>query len=235
VSPVEHDRESLGAYALGALTPDDARAVDAHLARCADCQREVAELTDLRDMLNSVPQEAFLDGPPDGGELLLQRTLRRMRVEQGGQPRQARFLATAGVVVIAVAALGGGVLLGRQTAPGVEAQGPQSGIVQAPPLGTRTGEATSRVSGVSMTVNLTPLTGWVRVRAVVRGVPAGTQCELLVVTSEGDAVVAGSWLASGKDVRDGTLLDGSALVDPKQVSSVDVITTEGEELVSVSI
>ncbi len=234
MSAVEHDHESLGAYALGALAPDEARAVDAHIAGCADCRREVAELTDLRGMLDSVPQEAFLDGPPGDGELILQRTLRQMRVEQGGQPRRARFPAAAGVVVIAVAALGGGVLFGRLTAPGVEAQGPQSSIVQAPP-GTRNGEATNRASGVSMTVNLTPLTGWVRVHAVVRGVPAGKRCQLLVVTSEGNAVVAGGWLASGKDVGDGTLLDGSALVDPKRVSSVDVVTTDGEQLVSVSI
>lgn len=240
MSAVEHDHESLGAYALGALAPDEARVVYAHLAECADCRREVAELTDLRGMLDSVPPEAFLDGPPDDGELLLHRTLRQMRAEQGGQPRRVRFPVAAGVVVIAVAALGGGVLLGRQTAPGVEAQGPpssqgpQSSVVQAPP-GTRNGEATSWASGVSMTVRLTPLAGWVRVHAVVRGVPAGKQCQLLVVTPEGNAVVAGSWLASGKDVRDGTLLDGSALVDPTRVSSVDVVTTDGEQLVSVRI
>ncbi|MGQ0718035.1 MAG: anti-sigma factor family protein [Pseudonocardiales bacterium] len=240
MSAVEHDRESLGAYALGGLAPDEARAVDAHLAECADCRREVAELTELRGMLDSVPQEAFLDGPPDDGELLLQRTLRRVRAEQGERPRRARFPAAAGVVVIALAALGGGVLLGRQTAPGGEAQGlqssqsPQSSIVQAPP-GTRNGEATNPVSGVSMAVSLTPLTGWVRVHAEVRGVPAGKQCRLLVVSREGKAVLTGSWLASGKDTQEGTSLDGSALVDPKQVSSVDVVTIDGEELVSVSI
>jgi Putative zinc-finger len=254
MSAVEHDRESLGAYALGVSAPDEARAVHAHLAECADCRREVAELTELRGMLDSVPQEAFLDGPPDDGELLLQRTLRQMRAEQGGQPRRTRFPVAAAAVVIALVALGGGVLLGRQTAPGGEAQGlqtqgpqtqgpqtqgpqtqgPQSSVVQAPP-GTRNGEATNPASGVSMAVSLTPATGWVRVHAVVRGVPAGKQCQLLVTPQDGIAVVAGSWLASGKDTRDGTLLDGSALVDLKQVSSVDVVTTDGEELVSVSV
>lgn len=213
--------------------------VDAHLAGCADCRREVVELTELRGMLDSVPQEAFLDGPPDDGDLVLQRTLRQIRTEQGGQPRRARFPAAAGVVLIAVAAVGAGVLLGRQTAPGGEAQspqtqGPQSSVVQAPP-GTRNGEATNPVSDVSMAVSVTPLAGWVRVHAVVRGVPAGKQCQLLVVSQEGYEVVAGSWLASGKDIRDGTSLDGTALIDPKQVRSVDVVTTDGEELVSVRL
>ena len=239
MSAVEHDHESLGAYALGVLAPDEAGVVRAHLAECADCRREVADLTELRGMLDSVPQEAFLDGPPDDGELLLQRTVRQMRVEQGGQPRRTRFPVTAAAVVIALVTFGGGVLLGRQTAPGGEAQGlqpqgPQSSVMQPPP-GTRSGEATDPASGVSMAVSLTPAVGWVRVHAVVHGVPAGKLCQLLVVPRDGIAVVAGSWLASGKDARDGTSLDGSALVDPKQVSSVDVVTTDGEELVSVSV
>ena len=231
---MEHDHESLGAYALGALAPDQVRAVDAHLTQCADCRREVAELTELRGMLDSVPPEAFLDGPPDDGELLLHRTLHQVRAEQGGQPRRARFPAAAGVVVIALAALGSGVLLGRQTAPGGEAQGPQSSVVQAPP-GTRNGEVTNPANGVSMAVSLTPATGWVRVHAVIRGIPAGKPCQLLVVSRDGNAVLAGSWLVSDKGARDGTLLDGSALVEPNKVSSVDVVTTAGEELVSVSI
>ncbi|MGH3944673.1 MAG: anti-sigma factor, partial [Pseudonocardiaceae bacterium] len=103
------------------------------------------------------------------------------------------------------------------------------------PPGTRNGEATNPVSGVSMAVSVTPLTGWVRVHAEVRGVPAGKLCRLLVVSREGNAVLAGSWLASGKDTREGTSLDGSASVDPKQVSSVDVVTIDGEELVSVDL
>jgi hypothetical protein len=239
MSAVEHDHESLGAYVLGALAPDQARAVDAHLTGCADCRREIAELTELRGMLDTVPQEAFFDGPPDDGELLLQRTLRQLRAQQGGQPSRARFPAAAGVVVIALAALGSGVLLGRQTAPSGEAQGPQtqapqSSVVQAP-AGTRNGEVTNPVNGVSMAVSLTPATGWVRVHVVIRGIPAGEPCQLLVVSRDGNAVLAGSWLVSERGARDGTSLDGSALVDPNKVSSVDVVTTAGEELVSVSI
>ena len=35
-----HDRETLGAYALGVLDDAEVRAVDAHLTGCADCRRE---------------------------------------------------------------------------------------------------------------------------------------------------------------------------------------------------
>ncbi|MDQ4105234.1 MAG: zf-HC2 domain-containing protein, partial [Actinomycetota bacterium] len=151
MSAAEHDHESLGAYALGVLGSDEVAAMDAHLAECADCRGELTELAKLRNMLDSVPPEAFLDGPPDDGHLLLQRTLRRIRVQQGGLPRRARFPAAAGVAVIALAALGGGVVLGRQTASSGEAQAPPSSVVQAPP-GTRSGSATNPATGASMAV-----------------------------------------------------------------------------------
>lgn len=233
MSAVGHDQESLGAYALGVLSPDEVSAVDAHLAECRGCRRELAELAEVRRGLDAVPPEAFLDGPPDD-ELILQRTLRRVRLEQGGQPRRTRFPAAAAVVVIALAALGGGVLIGRQTAPGGETQGPPSSIAQPPP-GSRTGDATNSVTGASMAVTVTPRAGWVRVHAVVRGISAGQPCQLLVVSRDGNTVLAGSWLVSEKGALDGTSLDGSALIDPAKVSSVDVVTTEGQELISVSV
>jgi anti-sigma factor RsiW len=234
MSAVEHHHESLGAYALGVLGPDEAASVGAHLAECSDCRHELTELAGMRTMLDSVPSEAFLDGPPDEGALLLQRTLRRVRAEQGGQPRQVKFPAAAGVILIALATLGGGVLLGRQTAPGGETPGSQSSVVQAPP-DSRNGEATNPATGASMAVSLTPRAGWVRVHAVVHGISAGEPCQLLVVSRDGNTVLAGSWLVSDKGARDGTSLDGSALIDPDQVSSVDVVTIDGRELISVSI
>jgi hypothetical protein len=42
----EHEaiREDLGGYVLGGLTVDEQRAVERHLATCADCRKELAEL-----------------------------------------------------------------------------------------------------------------------------------------------------------------------------------------------
>ena len=53
---MEHDRSSLAAYALGALDPEEARMVDAHVADCAECRAELRELSEL------VPSDA-LHGP----------------------------------------------------------------------------------------------------------------------------------------------------------------------------
>ena len=76
-----HDRSQLGAYALGALESDEAREVEQHVAGCAECSAELAEFEEMKAFLGEVPPEAFLDGPPADGDLLLQRTLRAARVE----------------------------------------------------------------------------------------------------------------------------------------------------------
>jgi hypothetical protein len=44
-------REAIGAYVLGALDPDEAAAVRAHLAACPSCADELAALAELPDLL----------------------------------------------------------------------------------------------------------------------------------------------------------------------------------------
>lgn len=46
-----HPIELLGAHALGALEPDEARAVQAHLATCAACREQHAELAAIPGLL----------------------------------------------------------------------------------------------------------------------------------------------------------------------------------------
>jgi anti-sigma factor RsiW len=63
-------RLSLGVYVLGAIDPDERAQVDAHLAGCAECRAELAELEGLPALLAQVSTEeaialAATDGPPD--------------------------------------------------------------------------------------------------------------------------------------------------------------------------
>lgn len=229
----EHPGERLGAYALGALSPAEADHVQRHVAGCADCQREVAEFTDLRRSLDEVPPEAFLDGPPDG-ELLLQRTLRQARVEappvQAAQRRGAwSGIAVAVAAVVAVLALGGGILIGRQTVDPVAA--PSTTV----PADAKRASFTDPRTGARMAVTVVPKKGWVLVNAEVSGLEAGLECELRVVPRDGESVLAGSWLVSEQGERKGTDIQGTALVDPDDVQSVDVVTTDGRTMVSVPL
>ena len=216
-----HDPDELGAHALGLLDAEQSRAVEEHLAVCPECRHEWEELRGMVDLLDDVPPEAFLDGPPDGGDLLLQRTLRQVRAEKGASRRRRR-IALAGAAAVALAAvLAGGVAVGRTTAPQVVAAAP------APAAG-----AVVLAGGdgdVSMTATLTPAAGWVRLRATVKGIPPGERCELVVVARDGTRAVAGGWLVPQQGWRDGITLDGSALVAPDQVAAVVVQNEAGHE------
>lgn len=237
---VEHDHTSLAAYALGALDPEEARSVETHTAGCDDCRAELAELAALEAALGEVPPEAFLDGPPEGGDLMLQRTLRQVRAERAevvAQTRRPRrLLAAAAAVALAAAALAGGTLIGRASVVVPQAGATPSPSVATTVAGTRTVSATDSTTGVSLAGAVIPAAGWVRVHIKVSGVPQGTPCVIQVVPRSGGApVVAGSWLVSAKGARDGTTLDGGAVVAPADVASVEIVTTDGKKLVSAPV
>ncbi|TCO53148.1 anti-sigma factor family protein [Actinocrispum wychmicini] len=226
-----HDHSSLGAYALGVLTPHEATEVEAHLAACPDGRREVAELVGLREALDSVPPEAFIDGPPPDGDLLLQRTLRKVRSAEVAAPvRQSsggarRLVAVAAAVVIAGGALVGGIFIGQGADGGTQqaaVEGPKfSGIDQA--------------THAKLDVQVQPLKGWVKVAATASGIKAGEPCQLVVTAKDGTQRIAGSWLVSSNAESDGTKLQGAAMVAPQDVKSVDVITFDNRKLVSVPV
>jgi anti-sigma factor RsiW len=243
MSAVDHDQAQLGAYVLGALDVGEAAEFEAHLATCAACRREVDELSLLRDELDEIPPEAFLDGPPEGGDMLLQRTLREVRAEQPRQPqtqRRPRLLAIAGAAAVVVVTLGAGVFLGRQTAPDVTAGGlptlpPASSSASTPPAGTRNIEGTDPKTGARLAATVTPAAGWVKVHLAVQGIKEGEKCKLIVVSKQGEEIEAGSWVVSAKGEKDGIGIDGTALVAPEDVQSVQVVTTDGRKLVSASV
>jgi hypothetical protein len=61
-------------------------------------------------------------------------------------------------------------------------------------------------------------------------------CRIVVVPKSGAPVDAGSWLVSPLGEKQGTTLDGSALVAPANVASVDVVTFDGsQKLVSAPV
>ena len=225
-----HDRAQLGAYALGVLDPVEARQVHEHLATCADCQREVSELMMIRRALDQVPPEAFVDGPPEDGDLLLRRTLRQVRDET---PRRRGFSAVAAVAAaVAVAvALGGGILLGRQTVSTPVAQPPATTV----PSNARLAEATNSDTGTTMSIALEPRKGWVWVNANVQGLDAGLRCEMYVIAKDGEEILAGGWLVSEEGSAKGTTLEGTALLPPDQVKAVEIRTQTGKTMVSVPL
>jgi anti-sigma factor RsiW len=232
----EHDRTQLGAYALGALEPAEAAEVDEHLATCAECRAELAELTELTGMLAEVPPEAFLEGPPDDGDLLLQRTLRQVREQDGSagsaqdesKPRRrSRWLLIAAAAVVVAGVLGGGVAIGRSTAP----TGPDT----QPVAGARQVTTSDSTSGATMAATVEPRPGWSWERVQLTGLQAGAQCEMVVTDKSGYSWVAGSWLVSDKAAKNGSSFSGGVLVPVDQVRSVEIRTVQGKHVVTATI
>jgi anti-sigma factor RsiW len=225
----EHDRTQLGAYALGALEPAEAAAVDEHLATCAECRAELAELIEMKEFLGEVPPEAFLEGPPEGGDLLLQRTLREAREPQVQAPppkRRSRWLMVAAAVVVVAGALGGGVVLGRSIAPDADTP-----VV----AGSKQVTTSDTTTGATMAATVEPRAGWSWVRVQVSGLKAGDQCEMVITDKSGATWVAGSWLVSEKAAKSGSTFGGGVLVPPDQVRSVEIRTVQGKHVVTATI
>ncbi|MEU6660147.1 zf-HC2 domain-containing protein [Streptomyces sp. NPDC046821] len=239
MSTKEHDSELLGAYALGALDEQEVRTVDVHVVSCQKCRDELDGLREMESALGEVPPEAFLDGPPEGGDLLLQRTLRQVRSERAGQTLRRRAVLAAVAAVAAAALLGGGVLIGQNTGERAPVAGPPAPSATAPvppasqPAGVKVLEGRSASTGTEMRLRVTPAADWIRLNASVMGIPAGERCRVVVVAKDGSREIAGSWLVA--DEKKGANLDGSAAVPMDDVAKVVIENDKGKEYVSVDV
>ena len=213
----EHPVGLLAPYSLEALDADEQRQVSEHLASCPMCREELRELESLRSMFEQVPAEAFLDGPPEGGDLVLARAIRQARTERRGLP----VWSVAAAVFLVLVALAGGLLAGLKAG---------NGAPLAVPAGSSRVAASNPTNGVHMTVVITPAKGWVRLEGAFTGVPAHARCYLMVVDRAGHRVIAGSWLAPRTSPPGGERVSGSALVPPADVTAVQVVTFSGRVL-----
>ncbi|MFD6876276.1 MULTISPECIES: anti-sigma factor family protein [unclassified Streptomyces] len=236
-----HEEELLGPYVLGVLDEDDVRRVEEHLGTCSGCREEVTALRELESVLGEVPEEAFLDGPPQGGDLLLQRTLRQVRGERAAASRRRIAFVSVAAAASMAAVFWAGTRLGGDAGPGVALPPPPSPTVSAAPsppvAGTRVASATDRGTGARMTVQVTPAPKWVRVHVAVTGLPPGERCRLVVVARDGTRTTAGGWVVGTAEHGEGkgAALDGTAAVDPAQVKEVLVENEAGRTFVSVPV
>lgn len=118
MNAADHDRENgdcgrdVAAYALGALEPDEARALEAHLETCAVCRDELAALAGATDVLPlSAPQLAV----PRGLRRRVMADVRRHPRSSGedrARGRQRLSLGRPALALAGAAALAAAVALG---------------------------------------------------------------------------------------------------------------------------
>lgn len=234
------DRDALGAFAFGALEGRERETIARHVSGCARCRAELAELGEVTRMLGELPPEAVLTGPPDGGDLVLQRTLRLIRAEQVGVDRRRQLRQGVAAAAVMAACIVAGVALGRATAPpsGPPTAQPNqtSPVVQASIVpGTKVASAVDAQSNTRLVATMVPAQGWVRLNVAVSGVPRGERCRIVVVNRDGGKEIAASWVVSEKGEAEGTNVDGAAATPLDQVTAVEVENTVGKTLVSLKI
>lgn len=96
--PQQHPTELLPWLANGSLQGEERKAVESHVAGCAECQAELKLLQRLRQTIRSQPL-------PEAGDLGLQRLLREARRQSVSRPRWLLPAALAASLVIAVQAV----------------------------------------------------------------------------------------------------------------------------------
>ncbi|MFJ8014364.1 anti-sigma factor family protein [Streptomyces sp. NPDC096339] len=236
-----HEEELLGPYVLGVLDDEDVRRVEEHMGGCVGCREEVAALREMEAALGEVPAEAFLDGPPQGGDLLLQRTLRQVRGELEGRRRRRTGLVSLAAAASLAAVFWAGTQLGSGDEGALAVPPVPSPTVTTAPStpvpGTKVVSATDPGTGARLTVQMTPAAKWVRLNAAVTGVPPGERCRLVVVAKDGTRTTAGGWVVGSAQNGEGkgASLDGSAAVDPADVQQILVENEAGRAFVSVRV
>ena len=223
----------VGAYSMGLLEERDRREFEDHLAGCAACAAEVAELSPMAALLRGVEPADAASEPaagrePAGGDVT---ELLRRRARQQRQRRrwQIALGAAAGIVLI------GGIGVGIAAAP-------QNGPPAPPPLAL-TGQlhsATDPGTGVAGTVGLVAKAWGTQVTLDLSKVHGPAECELVAVSRTGERRVVMGWLVTAPG--DGVpghpahlVIRGGTSIPRSDLSRVDVDVVNGRTLVSIPV
>lgn len=210
-----HDslRQALGAYAVGALEPDERAAVETHLQHCEGCREELARLAVLPGLLDRLtPAEAeTLQRPRPRTESALavaaiarerrrlRRSLRAWRVAAG--------VAAAALVVVTLVPVG-------DTRPATAFE-PRPAVAEA-----------SHTEGQ---VHVTAEPWGMRVTIDVRELPPRRGYGLWAVRNDGHKALAASWSAPPDDA---VQLTGSCYVSVDDLARFELSTPDEEVLVT---
>ncbi len=213
----------VGAYLLGVLDDAEMDRFERHLAECDVCAERLDELGGV------VPVLAELGGagvPAAPDEAMLDRLLGEVAAQRRTRTRR-RWLTAVAAAVLIVAGPTAAVLAsqGQSTVTGVQAAAFQR-------------SATDPVSGASATVGMTGKPWGTQVDLRLSYVYGPRTCHLVVVGKDGHQDTIASWTVSGKgygtDEHPQPLdLRGSTSMSPSDISRFDVITSQGQRLISV--
>jgi hypothetical protein len=173
-----HDRrESIGAYVLGHLDPEERVAFEAHIEGCPGCRAELEQLSPLVHPM-SLADPARFDTTPTPPRTLGARVAGAIAAERLRQRRRRRrFGLSAGVAAAAVA-----VALVLFVLPGDEQAGPEQHVTFA-----------SLPGNTRISAKLIPNAFGTEIKMYVKGVSSGTLCRVYLRSRNGEHYSAGSF------------------------------------------
>ena len=211
MTPSRHDdlTELLGPAALGLLTTPEQAELDAHLRTCADCRRELAELTATADRLAALDAESALAGSGLSDRVL-------------GAVARERRRATRLQAVVAAAASVAVLLAGLVTAGALD----RVPDVPLEPV------AVQADAGVQARADLVAHTWGVEIKLVAAGLADGRPYTVQVRTERGELVEAGAFLGTGERTLSCNL---NASVLREDAASFTVRDSGGREVLSAQL
>lgn len=240
----EHDRlrESLGAYLLGGLAPDDEREVQAHVAGCERCRSELARLEELVGPLSAVDPDDPAPRVPAGLDARVEQTVRELAAEgapaapeptarsgrrTADDPPARRALRPAAAALAAAAALVGAaaatlvaVAIDDDTAPAAPA-------VVAEAVDLRVGDR-----AVEARAELVDHTWGMEIEIVGDGFAEGRAYDVSVTDNRGRTYSSGAFVGVGDDT---ITCEMSSAVLRADAVGFEVVDASGRQVLSADL
>jgi hypothetical protein len=199
-------RIAVGALALGALDPEEAREVRQHLAECPECQAEYTSFAGVKRVM-----DIGLVGAPMPEVVPAQRSRRRSPFRAPaasgfGMPLRRRILVGTAGFAAAFALVVGGFWFGHDHRPG--SGGPPA---TALPAVTQ--------SGVTAQISYQDHSWGTSLSAKMSGTPNGLDCKLFVVAKNQAAIQLSNWRSVAGKVID---VPAATSLTPGQIDHFEV-------------
>jgi anti-sigma-K factor RskA len=212
----QQQRETLGAYVLGALDPAERRALEHHLSACQDCTGELTRLTPLPGLLGRVSEQEVRADLLVPSRDLLDGVIRRLADTERVlrlQVRRWRLAAIAACIAALVAAV---------VAVAPWDTGPDRVIVAAEPVALGAAAATGEVAAIAWEWGTT-------VELEAADLPRRDGYVLWAVAEDGRRERAGTWgvTASGE-----ARVRGASSIDRDDLANVEVTDREGNVIMT---
>jgi hypothetical protein len=219
----------VGAYVLGVLDYDDMARFEQHLALCPECGRQLDELSGLVPVLAELaPPGAGVPAPPNG-DAMLGKLVKEVSVDRKRRKSRRMFALAASVALIIAG-------------PAVAVIATQnSGQSEQAPLAAVQHSGSDSKTGVKATVGTTEKKWGTEFTLSLSGVQGPlASCKLVIYDKSGHEETVSNWSVpkggyGTAEQPDPLTVTGGSSMQSSDISKAEVVTSDGEKLVSVKM